>query len=490
MSNVKKNFIYSSIYQCFTILMPLITTPYLSRTLTAAGIGQYTYAYSVALYFTMFIKLGLNSYGNRTIAIVKNNKAVCSVTFWNIYTTQFVLGIIFTFIYLVYVLFVPEKKIIALIFIFFVISAALDITWFFYGLEDFKTITIRDMAIKIISVFCIFFFVKESGDIWKYTVIMALGFCLSQISLWPLLIKQVDWIMPSCREIVKHIKPNLILLIPTISISIYKTMDKIMLGGLAGEIEVGYYESCEKVIQVPMAFITALGNVMLPHMSFIYSEKNVDREVGIALIRKSEHLMMLVASVTSFGIMSVAREFVPTFYGDGFDRCIDLFYILLPSCIFLAFANIIRTQYLIPNKMDKEFIVSLLIGAMVNLGINIILIPQNQSIGAAVGTLAAEVSVCIVQICYVQGKIPILKIFTECIGYLLIAVLMFLMGRFMPVHTDTLVKKLIIKILVCGIFWFSLVTVYWICIYRYAKKIKKAHIGLKELLEKCISKRC
>jgi O-antigen/teichoic acid export membrane protein len=243
-------------------------------------------------------------------------------------------------------------------------------------------------------------------------------------------------------------------------------MDKIMLGEFSGELEVGYYESAEKVIQIPNALINALGTVMLPYMSSLYSGNNFDRISANQIIRKSEHFMMLISSLIGFGIMAIATEFVPIFLGIEYDKCVILLYVLLPSCIFISFANVIRTQYLIPNKYDKEFTISLFIGAVINFVSNSILIPQHQSVGAAVGTLVAETAVCIAQMYFVRNKISIVKIFFECIGYVIIAVIMFAIGLIMPINLNNLVIRMLVKILICGLLWIISMTAYIVVINK------------------------
>lgn len=451
MKSVKKNLMYNSIYQISAIIIPLIVTPYLSRVLGAEGLGQYAYSYSIAYYVTLFVKLGLNTYGNRTVALARDNRQELSNTFWNIYITQFLLGILLTSGYVVYVFCLVDKNKIALMMIFVIVSSFFDITWFFYGLEEFKTTTIRDISVKVITVIGIFIFVKNSVDVWKYTFIMVMGFLISQLLLWPSLLKRIDWVKPTRKEILRHLKLNLILFLPTVAVSLYKTMDKIMLGSLAGQIEVGYYESCEKVLNVPLAIINALGTVMLPHMTYVYAGDKVDDAIHI--IRKSEHLMVMISSVIGCGIMAVASEFVPLFYGKGFEKCIGLFYILLPSCIFLAFANVIRTQYLIPKEKDKEFVISLFCGAIVNIITNLCLIPKYQAYGAAIGTLFAEMTVCIIQIIFANKYIPILKIGTECFLYVGISFIMFSIGVSLPIVMSNDIFTLIAKVVICGSAW-------------------------------------
>ena len=463
MSNVKKNFIYNSIYQIFAIIVPLITTPYLSRVLGAGGVGDYAFAYSIANYFSLFVMLGLKNYGNRTIAIERRNDEILAKTFWNIYTMQVCSGIIVSIVYFVFNILWKESSPLNIIMYGLIAASVFDITWFFYGIEEFRTTTIRDMFIKLMTVVCIFVFVRDADDVLIYAAIRAFGLLFSQLLLWPLLIKKINFVKPQLKDVIIHIKPNLILFIPWVAVSLYTTMDKIMLGVMSNHIEVGYYESCEKVIQVPLAAIMALGTVMMPHMSHIYSSSDVNQDKATGIIRKSEHLMIILASVIGFGIMAVAKEFVPLYYGHGFDKCIYIFYIIMPSCLFLAFANVIRTQYLMPNKMDKQFIVSLFIGALTNLFINSLLIPRFQSIGAAVGTLFAEAAVCIVQILYVRKLIPIVSIFKECIIYVIISIVMFFIGLFVRIELGNSLIVLILKIFLCGVFWlFSM----WIVLIR------------------------
>lgn len=452
MVSVKKNIIYNGLYQIFAIIVPLLTTPYLSRVLGAEGIGTYAYAYSIAYYVTLFIKLGLNNYGSRTIAFVRDDKKELSKSFWNIYASQFILGILLTTGYVIYVKIFFGDDFIAHVMVLFVMSGFCDITWFFSGMEEFKIISLRDIAIKTIMVIAIFVCVRSSEDVWKYTFILTFGMLLSQLSLWTLLFKRVCWVQPTYKEVLRHLKPNVILFLPTIAVSLYKIMDKIMLGSVAGQIEVGYYESCERVLNVPLAVINALGTAMLPHISYLYT-RTEQHEHATHIFRISEHLMVMISSLISFGIMAVASDLVPIFYGKGFEKCEILFYILLPSSIFLAFANVIRTQYLIPLKKDKEYTVSLFLGAIVNLLINFYAIPKFQSVGAAIGTLIAEMTVCITQIILVCKSIPIARICTECIWYVVIAIVMFGIGFFIPTKDDHYMFSIIEKIIVCGCFW-------------------------------------
>lgn len=455
--DTKTNFIYNAVFQLSNIIIPIITTPYLTRTLHAQGMGEYAFAYSVSYYFYMFIRLGLHNYGNRTIAFSKDNKAILSKTFCNIYAFQLFMGCLMSLFYFIYCMII-SNNIIAFIFSLMVMAGGLDITWALYGLEEFKVTALRDIAIKIITAISIFIFVKDSEDVWKYALIYCLGFMISQIVSFPIVLKRIDIVRPDMDGIREHIKPNLILFLPTIAVSIYKTMDKIMLGFMAESNELGFYHSSENIIMVPMAFITALGTVMLPRMSNLFS--NNERKEDIERVfDKSMLFAMFVSTSVCCGIMTVSKEFVPIFFGKGFEKCISLFYIILPSCIFLAFANVIRTQFLLPRKRDKLYVASLFSGAVTNLLFNLLLIPKYASIGAAIGTLAAEIVVCVIQAAFVFEEANIGRNIINALPFVISGTLMFLFFRNLRIDGINIVLGLFIKIVICGAFYLMIMGV-------------------------------
>lgn len=429
-ANLKINFLYNASYQILTLILPLVTAPYISRIMGAEKIGVYSYSYSIASYFALFILLGLNNYGNRTIAEVREDKKELSKTFLSIYTMQLLLGIIVFFIYICYVIFIAENKLMAWIQVIFIISAIFDINWFFFGLEEFKLTVTRNTIIKILNLLCIFIFVKKSDDIYIYGLIMVLGMLISQIILWPFIRNRITIEKIRFQDIKKHIIPNLILFIPVIAISLYTVMDKIMLGIMSNMSEVGYYENSNKLTVIPTMAVASLGTVMLPRMSNLIA--NGERSKAKIYIQKSLIVSAFLSSSMAFGLSAISTEFVPIFYGSGFEKCSSIITILVLSSLFISWANVIRTQYLIPNKKDKIYIWSVFLGALVNVIINLILIPKIQSIGAAIGTICAEMTVCVYQTYMVRDEINVRKYFMQSLPFFLIGIIMYLILNIFP----------------------------------------------------------
>ena len=185
MSNPKNNFIYNVVYQILILIIPLITSPYLARVIGVDGVGTYSYTYSIVHYFMLFTLLGLNNYGNRAIAKVRDDKEKLSKTFWSIYIFQVIMGLSMLALYVLYVLVSNTSyKTLAIIEILFIISAILDINWLFFGMEEFKKTITRNTIVKILNVVLIFLLVKNSNDLWKYTLIMAGMTTIGQLILW------------------------------------------------------------------------------------------------------------------------------------------------------------------------------------------------------------------------------------------------------------------------------------------------------------------
>lgn len=463
LTSIQINFLYNSLYQLLTIIIPIVTIPYVSRKLGAKGIGIYSYNNSIAYYFIMISMLGLNNYGNRTIAFCRDDKNELSNTFWSIYSLQLITGVIS---FISYILFTMQfnNNLMAWILLLYVISSILDINWFFFGLEKFKLTVIRNIIIKLLTTICIFIFIDSKNDIYIYGFILAVSTLISQILIWPFVKEYVHFVMPRWKDILKHITPNIILFVPIISMSIYKVMGKTMIGFCTTKQEVGYFENSEKLLQIPLAFVTALGNIMLPRVSnYVYHEKNslVDQ-----YLYKSIEIVIFLTTSMAFGIMAISNEFVPLFFGEGYLKCVWIINTLLPSTIFISIANVIRTQYLIPNKLDKDYTLSLILGAIICLVLNIFLIPLYKSIGAAIGTLFAEIIVCVSQCHFAKRKINNIKIIFISIPYIISGTIMYLLIFNISFHSLSILQVLVIKVLLGAVIY-----IFILCLIIFIKKL-------------------
>ncbi len=465
------NVIITFLNRVLLVIVPLITTPYISRIFGPENVGIYSFYGTIVAYFVLFAMLGVSDYGNRSISMANAIKKDCvnslgepcvnkeerSREFWGIYIMQVIATTIALVIYVVFALVFAENKTMAWIMIITLLAAGLDISWYVNGVEKFVVQVTANVILKIVNVVCIFVFIKGPEDLALYAIIICAGTLFTNVFLWLCVGKTISKVKIKKADVVKHIRPNLILFIPVIAVSLYRYMDKVMLGLMTSEVEVGFYASCETIVHFPIALVNAVGTVLMARISNMIStsDKDVKEQVD-DITQKSMSITMFAICAMSFGIMAVSKEFVPLFYGDGFDKCIVLLLVLLPSLLFMAFSNVIRTQYLMPYKKDKEFIISIIVGAVVNLVLNSILIPFYASVGAAIATLCAEIAVCVLQIIFVRKYLPIKKYLVKSIPFVLIGMAMFGLLQLPIFNISIQWLNMVVKIAVGAIIYLGL----------------------------------
>lgn len=397
MNKLRSNIIYNLSYQILILILPLITAPYISRVLGVDGIGTYSYVFSVSYYFYIAITQGLTNYGNRSIAKVRGDREKVSTTFWSIYFMQLCTGSIVLIIYFIYTFFIVEPKfrLFFITFIPYILAGIMDINWFYFGLTEFKFTTIRNTIVHAISMIFIFGFVKTPDDLKVYFLIMGITYLFSNGILWTRVKKHVDWYFPSLEEIVVHIKPNLILFIPILAISIYRVMDKIMIKELSSITENGYYEYADKIITMGITAFSAVATVMMPSVSSMVAQGK--KEETKDLLRDTMQISMFLGFGIMFGLTAVGRVFAPLFFGNQFKETGVLIQFLSITVIMSGWKSVIRSQYIIPYEKDKAYVISLVTGAIINVICNYYFIPLYHARGAVIGTVVAELAGLIIQ---------------------------------------------------------------------------------------------
>ena len=431
MSKLKKNLGYQTIYQILNTCIPLITSPYLARVLGAEKQGVFSYTQSIINYFTLFAMLGVENYGTRTIANCGDDREKRSKSLWNIYFFQMCCTLLSIGIYVVYLTRICSQNVyIAFLQIFYLLGSLVDINWLFFGVEKFKTTVSRNMIIRISSVVLILSTVRKPSDLWIYTLIMAGSTFLSNIILWFFASKEVDVKAirtVSKKEVVKHIKPNLVLFVPLMAMSVYHIMDKTMLGLLSTYKQVGYYYNADKIINIPIGILIGIGTVMLPRMTALNSNGLINEAKKLFLL--SIELIVAVSSAMACGIFAISVEFTPLFFGSGYDECIRVIMMLSPILVIKGHSLVVRMQYLIPNQKEKIFIESVFWGAGINLIVNLVLIVRLGALGAAIGTMAAELVSCFWQYKKINKYISCSSVIYKSMVYVLFGVVMIIVVR-------------------------------------------------------------
>ena len=437
--NTRRNYFYNVLSELITTLIPLITTPYVTRILGTDGMGAYNYVLTIASYFVLFANFGIKVYGNRCIAQVRDDPDARNRVFSGIFRLQLCLSLPVSALYAGYaMLFAGDYAAIFAVFGINLASAVLEITWLYYGMESFAPAAFSTIAVKVLAACAIFLTVKDHDDLWLYALICSLGVIAVQLILWTGVFRFVRFVRVPFAEWKTHFLPCLALLVPMLAPTLFRTMDKLMLEPISGKDAVGFYGAAEQLQTCMLGFITGLGTVMLPRISHLLVQ-NREAEAQDALSHSLQFSLFLGCAF-SFGIAAAADVFVPYYYGASFADAASLTAVLAMSILFISWAEVVRSQYIIPHKRDRIFLVSTLAGAVVNLVFNLILIPLAAkyadafglsspaagALGALPGTVLGEAAVAVCQYLFLRKELPFRRYLRLCAVFPCAGILMLL----------------------------------------------------------------
>lgn len=443
---VVKNYLYNIFYQTFVLIVPLVTTPYLARVLGPKGVGINSFTNSVIQYFILFGSIGIDLYGNRQIAFVRDNKEKLAKSFYEIFILRIITIFLSYLTFLFFLFWANQFKIYYLAQSISIIAAAFDISWFFMGVENFAVTVFRNFIIKIITIISIFAFVKNYSNLGLYILILSISLLIGNITLFPSLHKYIGKINVHRLEIIHHLKPSLLLFIPQIATQIYLVLNKTMLGLMVSVTAAGYFDQSDKIIKIILAIVTATGTVMLPHVANAFSRG--DYEITRKYLYNSFSFVTALSIPMALGLMAIAPKLIPLFLTQRFDKVIPIMVIESLVIWLIAWSNAIGTQYLLPTNQSKAYSISVIIGSLVNLTINIPLIAWLGASGAAIATVISEAMVTFYQLLVIRKQIDYKKLFLEMYKYLVSGLFMFIIVYTLNIELPVNWLMLIVEILV------------------------------------------
>lgn len=441
--SIFRNYGYVLLYQLLLIALPIITAPYVSRTLGIERIGEYSVAYSVVSYFTLFAILGSSLYGQRTIAFVKDDIQERTKAFRDVVSLRICTAAISLLLYFIYVYNV--KSWLSIIAAIEIVNVCFDISWFYQGIEEYRIVTLSNGICKIIGTFAIWLLVKRPQDVSVYLFIVCFTNLAGNISSWFYIPKYI--IKNKYKiNVLFHLPLAFKLFASQFAIQIYVVLDKIMLAFLVGSnYENGCYEQAQKLIRILTTFVSSIGTVMISRISIsIQTHNNTEMQ---NLILFSFSLMSAFTCPIVIGIIIISDIFVPIYYGGGYHDVILLTQILALIIPIIGCSNIIGMQYLIPNRKESKLTFSVSMGAIVNFSLNLMLIRAFGALGAVISSLISELTVTIIQFVIVKAELPLKKIFIIFSKYLMGAMIMGGFGLIIKNIFDTNILSLFIIIL-------------------------------------------
>lgn len=420
----KINYIYSTVYQILSIILPLVTTPYVSRVLSVDSIGVYSFTGSIVSYFVLFASFSFQTYGQREAAYKKNDKEKLSSLFFEIQIKKLIFTLLAYVSFMLFFIETSQYKTMYVIQSISIVSAFFDITYLFQGMEQFRLTVVRNTIVKLAGLLLILIFVKKPTDVYLYAIIQTVTVLLGNLSLWLYLPEFISFKYFKKEKISHGLVELFQLFVPVLSIQLYYTIDKTMLGITSnGMAENGYYEQAIKIIRLCQNMMGAMGAVLLssiPRMIVTSGKEAVKSTINHAI-----RLNLFIAAPITMGLIGIADVMVPWFLGSGYERSATLICIFAPMTLLSAISMIIGNGILLPLRRQNCLTIATL-GAMIfNIVFNIILIPQFGACGAAVASVGSEIVTLIIQGFFAKEYIDLNLIIKNAIKYLGVAAIMY-----------------------------------------------------------------
>lgn len=403
---IRFNFLMNVILTMSSFIFPLITFPYISRILLPVGTGKVNFATSLIAYFSMFAQLGIPTYGIRACAKVRDNKKELTKTSQELLIINLITSLISYFILFILLFTIPRLHSDRLLYI--IVSANILLTtigmdWLYKALEQYTYITIRSVVFKFIALIAMFLLVHKQEDYIIYAGISVFASCASNVLNLLNAHKYISLKPIGKYNFKKHFKAVGVFFAMACATTIYTNLDSVMLGFMATDNDVGYYGAAVKIKTILVSVVTSLGTVLLPRASY-YVEQNLMNEFK-AITKKALNFVMLISIPLTTYFIIFAKQGIYFLSGKAYNGSIIPMQIIMPTLVLIGITNILGIQILVPTGREKYVLYSEIVGAIVDLILNVILIPICQSTGAAIGTLIAEFSVLVVQYCVLRKEI-------------------------------------------------------------------------------------
>ncbi len=402
-TSIKKNYIYSALAKIFALLIPILITPYLARVLEPDGNGVISFVASIVSYFVIASNIGIETYGQKVISTHRDDKPYLKRFLIEITTLRAILtGLCLLVYYITFVVVLKGNTRLYAIYGLSLMAVAIDFTWFFQGVEDFKKIAFSNIFSKLLYVILVFVFVKEKADLNRSAFILVITNILPYFILVPFLFRYIHKVKVDDKiRPFYHFKECMVYFIPTIAIQIYTILDKTMIGLITNsDFENGYYEKAEQLAKLPITIITMMNIIMRSRISYYFANQEFDKIK--ALTKKSASFSLMLAIPIMFGLIVIAKRFVPIYLGEGYEECIPLVYIFSPLILIIGISNLLGTHYYTPFEKQRVSNRFLIIGAVINVVLNAICIYFLKARGAAISSVIAELVITILYLYFAK----------------------------------------------------------------------------------------
>lgn len=406
--SLKVNAILNGVKMMMSVLFPLITFPYVSRILQVENLGKVNFSSSVISYFVLLAGLGITTYAIREGSRLRNE----SIKFNEFANQVFTINLIATMISYISLFFIilfvsnlQEYRLLLIIQSFTIIFSTIGVEWIFSIYEDYLYITIRSLIFQILSMILLFTLIRDTDDYYLFAIVTVISSVGSNLYNFIYSRKYFKVKLTKKLNLRKHLKPILVIFSTSIATTIYVNSDLTMLGIMTNDYEVGVYSVSSKVYSIIKTLMSAVIIVALPRLSY-YIANNNEANYKSTVIKIFNSITLIILP-TVVGINLLSKEIIFIISGNSFMEANVSLKILSIALIFSVFGSFATSSILLPMKKEKYILFATIIGATINVLLNLVLIPLLQQNGAAITTAVAELFVMLISFSYARKYIKL-----------------------------------------------------------------------------------
>lgn len=402
MLSVKKNLLLNGINTVTQILFPVITFPYAARVLLPEGIGVINFLNSIIGYIVLLTSLGIPLYAVKEVAKYQQDKVHRDKTTIEIIllsTTLCLLGYLAVFLLAKFVHQIHTNAALFYVLSLSIVFTSIGVNWFYQGIENFKFITIRALIFRTLSAICLFLFVKSPSDLMTYACIIVgstvgnnfINFIhlRKHLEIYGIKFKQLN--------IKQHIYPSVQTFVLTLVISLYTSLNPIMLGFMTDDAQVGYFSAGIKISHIAITLIASIGTVLLPRCSNLINSGDFIAFKG--LISKTLQLIQCLSYPMCAACVIFAIPLTIVFCGNEFLNSVPVLVLNAPVIILSLMNHLLCIQILYPMNKMRICILGTVFGGLVNVVLNTLIIPIYGATGAAISVLISEIVILLILLC-------------------------------------------------------------------------------------------
>lgn len=388
--SIKQNAVLAAVKTLISLVAPIITFPYISRVLSVEALGQYNFSSSVVSYFVLLAGLGISTYAVREGAKIRENRAEISSFLSEIWVINIISTVISYVLLLFCVAFIGKLvsyRTIILIISLNILFNLYGKQWIYTIVEDFGYITLVQSAFQIITVCLTFVVIKKPEDVYKYAILNVISSSGAYVLYGLHAKKYVDLQLRKVKlsQLKRHIKPILIIFSTAVASNIYMNSDIILLGAMADDRCVGLYSAAVKVYNIVKQIILAIISVTVPRLTLYAGEKRFKE-----LFSKVLNMLLLLTLPAMTGVLILSDNIILIFSGNQFAEASMALRLLCVAAVFALLANLFGMSVLLPYNKENIFLKATVISAVLNIVLNILLIPYFYQNAAAFTTALSQ----------------------------------------------------------------------------------------------------